>query len=98
MTPLFTAAVAVIGVTVVGRAARRLSHATGSLLCGIGATAVACDSIRASMPVPAAINAAAAAWNLWLWWNNGGGDNTRRRLRNLKKRFQGVRRTAPAPA
>jgi hypothetical protein len=47
-------------------------------------------------PVYAAVNAAALAWALWLWWNGGGGDGTRRRLRRLAGRFQGVRRTAPA--
>ncbi|MEV0016625.1 hypothetical protein [Streptomyces tendae] len=46
----------------------------------------------------AAVDAAVAAWVLWQWWNNGGGDNTRRRLRRWSRRFQGVRRTAPASA
>lgn len=44
-----------------------------------------------------------ALWNAWLcgwftylWWH-GGGDGTRRRLRSLRRRFTGVRRTAPQP-
>ena len=36
------------------------------------------------------------AVTLWLWWKNGGGDNTRRRLRRWARKFQPVRRTAPA--
>jgi hypothetical protein len=36
------------------------------------------------------------AYCLWRWWNSGGGDDTKRRLRKLKEKFDGVRRTAPA--
>lgn len=39
---------------------------------------------------------AAAFWALW--WFTGGGDDTKRRLRELKKKFEGVRRTAPVMA
>ena len=39
--------------------------------------------------------AAGEALFVWLWWHSGGGDGTRRRLRSLAGRFQGVRRTAP---
>ncbi|MDI9836230.1 hypothetical protein [Streptomyces sp. KAU_LT] len=46
----------------------------------------------------AAADAAVLALSLWSWWNNGGGDGTRRRLRQWARRFQGVRRTAPASA
>jgi hypothetical protein len=45
-----------------------------------------------------ALNAACCAWYLWLWWHSGGGDGTKRRLRRLRTRFTGVRRTAPATA
>lgn len=34
------------------------------------------------------------AMSLWGWWNNGGGDDTKRRLRSMR-RFVPVRRTAP---
>jgi hypothetical protein len=34
----------------------------------------------------------------WLWWTHGGGDGPKRRLRRLRARFAGVRRTAPATA
>lgn len=36
------------------------------------------------------------AVSAWAWWRHGGGDGTKRRLRALRKRFAGVRRTAPA--
>lgn len=42
--------------------------------------------------------AAGLAWFTWLWWHNGGSDGTRRRLREWRRRFEGVRRTAPATA
>jgi hypothetical protein len=32
----------------------------------------------------------------WIWWNSGGGDGTKRRLKAFRRRFKGVRRTAPA--
>lgn len=39
-----------------------------------------------------------AGFMLWLWWRNGGGDGTKRRLKKLKERFEGTRRTAPVTA
>jgi hypothetical protein len=44
----------------------------------------------------ASISAAVMALSLWQWWNSGGGDDTKRRLRKWARKFQGVRRTAPA--
>jgi hypothetical protein len=41
-------------------------------------------------------NAAYSGFWAWLWWRGGGGDNTKRRLRRLRKKFTPVRRTAPA--
>lgn len=38
-----------------------------------------------------------AAW-LTIWWLTGGGDNTKRRLKKLKEKFVGKRRTAPVTA
>lgn len=39
---------------------------------------------------------AAGFW--FLWWITGGGDDTKRRLRAIKRAFTPVRRTAPATA
>ena len=44
------------------------------------------------------LHAALGAWSAWNWWNSGDGDGTRRRLKSWTRRFQGVRRTAPAAA
>ena len=44
----------------------------------------------------AVLDAAFFAWFAWSWWNGGGGDDTKRRLRKWARKFQGVRRTAPA--
>lgn len=48
-------------------------------------------------PLSAMFAVAAAAW-LAGWWHNGGGGGTRRRLRSLRERFAGRRRTAPVYA
>lgn len=44
------------------------------------------------------LSIAGAAGFAWMWWNSGGGDDTKRRLKSWARRFQGVRRTAPAGA
>lgn len=44
----------------------------------------------------AVIDAVGFAWFAWKWWNGGGGDDTKRRLRRWARKFQPVRRTAPA--
>lgn len=46
----------------------------------------------------AGIAAGSLALMLWFWWNSGGGDGTKRRLKRWARRFEGVRRTAPAAA
>jgi hypothetical protein len=48
--------------------------------------------------ISSAVTAATLALSLWHWWNSGGGDGTKRRLRDWKRRFEGVRRTAPVTA
>lgn len=54
--------------------------------------------IWARMPRLACVTAVWAAFFVFLWWINGGGDDTKRRLREFMKKFQAVRRTAPATA
>lgn len=71
---------------------------------GPGIAAVAClirvvglvldDAPQGYYAIEAGLFASAA----WSWWHRGGGDGTRRRLRRLAARFQGVRRTAPVTA
>ncbi|MEV4440429.1 hypothetical protein AB0K09_15670 [Streptomyces sp. NPDC049577] len=57
--------------------------------------ALICMANLPDNPVGAVISGAAAAWTAHRWWNNGGGNGTRRRLRNLQRRFTATRRTAP---
>lgn len=38
------------------------------------------------------------ALELYKWWRKGGGKNTKRRLKKLKEKFVGQRRTAPQTA
>lgn len=38
------------------------------------------------------------AWWLYDWWHSGGGDDTKKRLRKLKRKFQPMRRMAPVTA
>lgn len=51
-----------------------------------------------TQPLSALIPAMLTAVNLWMWWRNGGDDDTKRRWRTLKKKFEPVRRTAPVTA
>lgn len=41
------------------------------------------------------VDAAFMAYDLIMWWFAGGGNDTKRRLRKLKEKFEGKRRTAP---
>lgn len=42
------------------------------------------------------IDAVMCVGYLYQWWKHGGGDDTKRRLRRLKRAFTPVRRTAPS--
>lgn len=64
---------------------------------GAGWSLLALDSFQSGHVPSAVLSAGLAAVDLYRWWNGGGGDGTRRRLRALAGRFQGVRRTAPTP-
>lgn len=44
------------------------------------------------------IQAAVTAVSLAIWWHFGGGDKTKKRLKKLKEKFVGQRRTAPQTA
>lgn len=44
------------------------------------------------------VDAAFCVGYLYQWWKHGGGDDTKRRLRRLKRAFTPVRRTAPSMA
>lgn len=67
------------------------------LMLGMG-----CDSAHDILQHRSTFNvcfdAAVFAWCAYMWWKSGGGDDTKRRLRKLKKLFEPTRRTAPVMA
>lgn len=66
-------------------------------LCALANFAFAIDGVTTHFSVVASINAASGAVSAYLWWKGGGGDETKRRLRKLRRSFTGSRRTAPSP-
>jgi type II secretory pathway pseudopilin PulG len=84
-----------IAVAVFGLMAGRISL-SHSLLLAAAANALLCaENARMGHRALASVNAASCAVCLWTWWHRGGGDGTKRRIRSLRRRFTGVRRTAP---
>ncbi|KAB7850173.1 hypothetical protein [Streptomyces mobaraensis] len=70
----------------------RRHHADG--LRAVGNALISLGNLP-DYPVAAVITGAVAAWCAHRWWHGGGGDGTRRGLRDLRRRFTAVRRTAP---
>ncbi|MFI1765343.1 hypothetical protein ACH41H_25235 [Streptomyces sp. NPDC020800] len=75
----------------------RITYSTMAGLFGVACVFFGIGSLLTGSDTWAAINAALAALYFHQWWHGGGGGRTRRRLRDLRARFQGTRRTAPAP-
>jgi CHASE2 domain-containing sensor protein len=93
---LVITAMSLIGAAITARAAGLIGSRT---LHGLMAIANAVNLIAAILTGRtglASYLAGAFALSVWMWWNSGGGDGTKRRLRSLDRKFQGVRRTAPA--
>lgn len=91
-------AISLIGWTALAVAAKHMLFGTQSATAGW--CAIACGlfcvtSVVDGSPKAASMNAGAAAFFIWSWWNSGGGDGTRRRLRKSARTFRGIRRTAP---
>ncbi|MFJ5532409.1 hypothetical protein [Streptomyces sp. NPDC093261] len=83
---------------VAGLASGRLTRRQCS---GLLAIAYAVGGLAATLmgqTIGAVFDAALAAFFAHDWWQRGGGGGTRRRLRSLRSKFTGVRRTAPASA
>lgn len=76
----------------------RISNETASGWMAILSAAGGVGSAIAGWTRNVYLHAAFTAWMAWAWWHGGGGDGTRRRLKSWARRFQGVRRTAPAGA
>ncbi|MFK0047778.1 hypothetical protein ACIQU4_27580 [Streptomyces sp. NPDC090741] len=90
-----------IGVEVFAAAALltgRITYPTMAGLLGVACVFFGIGSLLNGSDMWAAIHAALAALYLHQWWHGGGGGRTLRRLRDLRNRFQGTRRTAPATA
>ncbi|MFF4205721.1 hypothetical protein ACFYZ8_34295 [Streptomyces sp. NPDC001668] len=90
-----------LGLQVAAEAARltgRLAMAPGYGLAAIGTFSQMAAMVFARADAGAALSAAFTAYYLNRWWHGGGGTGTRRRLRDLRERFFGTRRTAPAAA
>lgn len=76
----------------------RVSSARIDFLFGVANGLYALQGVRGGHWLGAVISGAFSAYCFYAWWHGGGGDHTRRRLRQLRRRFEGVRRTAPATA
>ena len=96
MNTLALAATAITGATIAAHLTGRITLRTSSGYLAIANTLNLTNNLLRYDPVWAAVSAAGLAWSLWLWWHGGGGDDTKRRLRRWSRRFEGVRRTAPA--
>ncbi|MFF9204379.1 hypothetical protein ACF1AE_21670 [Streptomyces sp. NPDC014986] len=67
-------------------------------LVALGEFFGAADCAAADNPSGSAILAAIGLACTWLWWKGGGDDDAKRRRRRLRRMFNPVRRTAPAPS
>lgn len=95
-TPILMAGLALVVVSLVAAALHWIP-----LYCAWGVLAISqlvtgVGGFLTGNTTAASISTAAAAYTAWQWWNGGGGDGTKRRLQAWTRRFQGVRRTAPA--
>ena len=87
--------IGVLTVTTIMRMYRRLNTKQHAILNGTTHCLTTLLAYHAGNVVCAIIYGFDTAFYVWIWWRNGGGDDTKRRLRDVKKRFEGVRRTAP---
>jgi hypothetical protein len=97
MSALFIAGLVIWVTALAGAVTRRLSGSSvNGLLAIMSASFMINDMLNGSTPF-AVFQAACCAWFAYAWWTRGGGGGTRRRLRALRRKFTGVRRTAPQP-
>jgi hypothetical protein len=97
MTALATTVLTLIACSTLALFTHRITLRTYQGLLAIANTLLAAGWAHRGDPLIAGVHAALAAIQAWLWWNSGGGNGTRRRLKTLKRRFIGTRRT-PAHA
>lgn len=93
----FTVAAGIIlAAAVIARVSGRIASRTLYALVGVSQLINVVNAATHDSPVAGSVNAAGFALSAWLWWRDGGGDDTKRRLRRRARKFEGVRRTAPA--
>lgn len=80
-----------IAAKIVGRLTTRQSHGLFAIVFAL----LMIDDIRNGATGWAMFGAALFAWAAFSWWRGGGGGGMRRRLRSRRRKFRGVRRTAP---
>lgn len=98
MTVLMSASLALLVVGLAGSVVHRIQFHTASGLYALAMVLQGVAAIREGDHLWALFDAALCGYFAYGWWHGGGGDGTRRRLRGLARRFQGVRRTAPGGA
>lgn len=92
---VLSASVGVLVLAVVAACTGRVRYAAFSGMCAIATGLASYASIMVGSLPSAVLNGAMAAMGLYQWWHGGGGDGTRRLLREFRRRFVGIRRTAP---
>lgn len=85
-------------VAIAGVFTRRLHPHQGDGLMAIAFVLWGLADLRTGHSLSALLDAAGCAYYAHRWWHGGGGDSTRRRLRQLRRHFQAIRRTAPTTA
>ncbi|MEV8124814.1 hypothetical protein AB0P07_11975 [Streptomyces sp. NPDC085944] len=96
---IMSLALAAVGALLIGTAV--IAFATGRIQrrqlwagLALGNVSYLIANVLDGHTITAGFSAGGVALCVWMWWISG--DGTRRRLRDLARRFQGVRRTAPA--
>lgn len=90
------AAMAAHAVVLIAAATGRIAPVTFMGWFAVVNAILALANVLIDSPALASFHAAVGALAAWLWRKGGGGDGTRRRLKRWVRRFEGVRRTAPA--
>jgi hypothetical protein len=97
MTTLATTVLTLIACSTLALFTHRITLRTYQGILAIANTLLAAGWAHRGSPLIAGVFAGLAALQAWLWWNGGGCNGTRRRLKTLRRRFVGTRRT-PAHA
>lgn len=75
-----------------------ISYKTGYGWSAVGTAMYIPSYVSRHDTVWTGVTVATTIWLIWMWWKSGGDDDTKRRLEQLNKKFEGTRRTAPQTA